>query len=149
MGAFGRLRVWRIDRLTDRQARRPHGRRARRIYGADDAHDFLWPSVLEALALAPDDRLLDAGCGGGAFLRHVLATVGCEATGVDHSRDMVRVARAKTPGARIVEGDVAALPFTDSAFTAVSSLSSTSPTPRRRSASSAGSSTPTAAAPRS
>ncbi len=122
MGILGRYRDWRVDRLTDRMARRPHGRRARATYGADDVHSFLWESVLEGLALRGDDRLLDAGCGGGAFLRHVLATVGCEATGLDHSRDMVRVASAKTRGARIVRADVAATPFADGEFTAVSSL---------------------------
>jgi ubiquinone/menaquinone biosynthesis C-methylase UbiE len=117
-----RFREWRIDRVTDRVARRPHGRKARATYGADDAHSFLWEPVLAALELAPDDRLLDVGCGGGAFLRHVLATVGCEATGVDHSRDMVRVARKKTPAARIVHGYADELPFSDRQFTAVSCL---------------------------
>jgi SAM-dependent methyltransferase len=118
----GRFRRRRVDRIADRAARRPHGRRARAVYGADDAHSFLWEPVLAALALASDDRLLDAGCGGGAFLRHVLATVGCEVTGVDHSRDMVRLARRKTPAARIEEADVASLPFADGEFTAVSSI---------------------------
>jgi SAM-dependent methyltransferase len=94
-----RFREWRIDRLTDRLARRPHGRRARATYGADDAHAFLWPPVLEALALQADDRLLDVGCGGGAFLRRARES-GCAIAGLDHSRDMVRVAHTKT-GARI------------------------------------------------
>ena len=76
-----RFREWRVDRFTDRLARRPYGRLARKTYGADDAHAFLWEPVLDALALEPDDRLLDVGCGGGAFLRHVRATVGCEAAG--------------------------------------------------------------------
>src|SRR5207249_3907051 len=97
-----RFREWRIDRRTDRIARRPHGRKARETYGAADAHSFLWEPVLEALALGSDDRLLDVGCGGGAFLRRARES-GCAITGLDHSRDMVRVARAKT-GARIELG---------------------------------------------
>jgi ubiquinone/menaquinone biosynthesis C-methylase UbiE len=52
----------------------------------------------------------------------VLATSGCAAAGLDHSRDMVRVARAKTPGARIVRGEVTALPFAVGELTAVSCL---------------------------
>ena len=112
-----RIREWRIDRLTDRLARRPHGRGARRTYGAPDAHSFLWPEVLGALRLTADDRLLDVGCGGGVFLRHARETTGCEAIGVDHSRDMVRLA---APDA--VYGKAEALPFADGAFTAVSSL---------------------------
>jgi SAM-dependent methyltransferase len=122
VGLAGRFGEWRIDRLTDRMARRPHGRRARRIYGAADAHAFLWEPVLAALALTPDDRLLDVGCGGGVFLRRALEA-GCSCTGLDHSRDMVRLARGTAGGAaRIVEGKAEAMPFADGAFTAVSCL---------------------------
>jgi len=112
-----RIREWRIDRLTDRLARRPHGRAARETYGAPDAHSFAWPAVLGALSLSGDDRLLDVGCGGGVFLRHARAETGCTAVGVDHSRDMVKLA---APDA--VYGKAEALPFGDGEFTAVSSL---------------------------
>ena len=40
-----RIREWRIDRMTDRVARRPHGRAARKTYGAEDAHSFAWEPV--------------------------------------------------------------------------------------------------------
>ncbi len=106
--------------MTDRIARRPHGRKARATYGAEDAHSFLWEPVLEALALGPDDRLLDVGCGGGAFLRRA-RECGCAVAGLDHSREMVRLARAKT-GARIELAEVTAMPFADGEFTAVSCL---------------------------
>ena len=66
------IREWRIDRMTDRVARRPHGRKARETYGAGDAHSFAWEPVLAALKLGADDRLLDVGCGGGVFLRHAV-----------------------------------------------------------------------------
>ena len=36
-----RIRDWRIDPTADRVARRPHGRRSRRVYGADDLHSFV------------------------------------------------------------------------------------------------------------
>jgi SAM-dependent methyltransferase len=117
MGLLERIREWRIDRMTDRVARRPHGRKARATYGAPDAHDFLWPAVLESLRLQPDDRLLDVGCGGGVFLRHARDTTGCAVTGVDHSREMVRLARPLA-----VLGEAEQLPFGDGEFTAVSSL---------------------------
>jgi SAM-dependent methyltransferase len=117
-----RLRDWRVDRLTDRMARRPHGRRARTIYGTQDVHSFLWEPVLAALALERDDRLLDVGCGGGVFLRRALET-GCAGAGLDHSRDMVRLAR-RTLGdaAPITQGKAEAMPFADGSFTAVSCL---------------------------
>jgi ubiquinone/menaquinone biosynthesis C-methylase UbiE len=115
-----RFREWRIDRMTDRVARRPHGRKAREVYGADDAHSFAWEPVLAALALGPGDRLLDVGCGGGVFLRRVLET-GCEAFGLDHSPEMVELAR-QTSGATIVEGSAEEIPFSAGEFTAVSCL---------------------------
>ncbi|HEV8249328.1 MAG TPA: methyltransferase domain-containing protein [Gaiellaceae bacterium] len=113
--------------MTDQVARRPHGPAARAVYGADDAHSFAWEPVLDALRLGPDDALLDIGCGGGVFLRRALET-GCRAVGLDHSRDMVRLAREKNAEAvlagrlRVVEGRAEALPFADGEFTAVSCL---------------------------
>jgi len=115
-----RFREWRIDRMTDRVARRPHGRKAREVYGADDVHSFAWEPVLGALALGPADRLLDVGCGGGVFLKRALET-GCDAVGLDHSPDMVALARA-TSGAPVVEGQAEDLPFADGEFTAVSCI---------------------------
>ena len=108
--------------MTDRVARRPHGRAARKTYGADDVHSWAWDPVLDALQLTPDDALLDVGCGGGVFLRRALET-GCGAVGVDHSKDMVQVAREITGGrAPIVQASAERLPFEQGAFTAVSSL---------------------------
>jgi SAM-dependent methyltransferase len=117
LNVFDRIREWRIDRMTDRIARRPHGRQARETYGSPTSHDFAWPQVLEALALGPGDRLLDVGCGGGVFLRHARAQTGCDVVGVDHSREMVKLAAPLA-----VYGQAEALPFADGEFTAVSSL---------------------------
>jgi SAM-dependent methyltransferase len=106
------------DWLTDRVARRPEGRRAREVYGAEDVHDFARRAILEALALGPDDRLLDVGCGGGLLLRDALAT-GATATGLDHSTEMVDLARERAPGAEVVLGSAERLPFGNRSFTAV------------------------------
>ena len=106
------------DWLTDRFARRPCGPRAREVYGADDVHDFARRAILDALTLGPDDRLLDVGCGGGLLLRDALAT-GARATGVDHSDEMVKLARERAPGADVVHASAAQLPFDDGSFTAV------------------------------
>ncbi len=108
--------------MTNRVARRPSGRRARTVYGAADVHSFAWEPVLEALQLTSDDLLLDVGCGGGVFLRRALQT-GCRSVGLDHSRDMVRLARQTTRGdAQIVHGSAEELPFEDGEFTAISCL---------------------------
>jgi ubiquinone/menaquinone biosynthesis C-methylase UbiE len=114
---LSRFKEWRIDRMTDRVARRPHGRAARETYGSPDAHSFAWPHVLDALALTRGDRLLDVGCGGGVFMRHAHEQTGARVTGVDHSRDMVELA-----GPDAVYGRAEELPFPDGSFTAVSSI---------------------------
>jgi SAM-dependent methyltransferase len=122
-----RFREWRIDRMTDRIARRPHGSGARAVYGAPDVHSFAWEPVLGALGLGPDDVLLDVGCGGGVFLRRALET-GCVAVGLDHSREMVRLARETNAEAvregrlRVMEGRAEELPFGDGEFTAASCI---------------------------
>jgi SAM-dependent methyltransferase len=106
------------DWLTDRVARRPEGRRAREVYGADDTHDFARHAILDALALEPEDRLLDVGCGGGLLLRDALA-LGAAVTGLDHSEEMVRLARERAPEAEVVLGSAERLPFGDASFTAI------------------------------
>jgi SAM-dependent methyltransferase len=104
--------------LTDRVARRPSGSRARQVYGAEDVHDFARRAILDALALGPGDRLLELGCGGGLLLRDALAA-GASATGIDHSEEMVELARQRAPGAEVVLAKAERLPFADDAFSAV------------------------------
>jgi SAM-dependent methyltransferase len=106
------------DWLTDRVARRPAGRRAREVYGADDVHDFARSAILAALKLRPEDRLLEIGCGGGLLLRDALA-LGAAATGLDHSPEMVRLAGDRAPGAEVVLGSAEQLPFEEGSFTAL------------------------------
>jgi ubiquinone/menaquinone biosynthesis C-methylase UbiE len=81
-------------------------------------HDFARRAILAALALTPGDRLLELGCGGGWLLRDALAA-GARATGLDHSEDMVALARENAPGAEVVLGRAERLPFSDDAFTAI------------------------------
>jgi SAM-dependent methyltransferase len=106
------------DWLPDRVARRPSGSRARDVYGAEEAHDFARRATLDALRLRQDDELLELGCGGGLLLRDALAT-GASATGLDHSEEMVELARRRAPGARVVLGRAESLPFVNDEFTAV------------------------------
>lgn len=107
------------DWLTDRVARRPTGSRAREVYGAEDVHDFARRAILDALDLGPEDRLLEIGCGGGLPLRDALAAGAVAATGLDHSEEMVRLARERAPGAEVVRGSAEELPFAERTFTAV------------------------------
>jgi SAM-dependent methyltransferase len=105
------------DWLTDRVARRPAGQRARETYGADGVHDFARRAILDALELRTGDRLLELGCGGGLLLRDALAA-GASATGIDHSEEMVGLARERAPGAEVLFGSADQLPFREASFTA-------------------------------
>ncbi len=106
------------DWVTDRVARRPTGDRAREVYGADDVHSFARRAILDALRLGPDDRLLEIGCGGGLLLRDA-AACGAAVTGIDHSEEMVGLARERAPAADVRVASAEALPFADNEFTAV------------------------------
>jgi SAM-dependent methyltransferase len=104
--------------LTDRVARRPSGSRARAVYGADDVHGFARSAILAALALDTNDHLLELGCGGGLLLREALAS-GATASGIDHSEEMVALARDRAPGADVRLASAEKLPFADESFSAV------------------------------
>ena len=106
------------DWLTDRVARRPSGRRAREVYGADAVHDFARRAILHVLALGEGDHLLEIGCGGGLLLREALAR-SARVTGLDHSEEMVKLARNRAPRAGVVHAKAEALPFADQRFTAL------------------------------
>lgn len=74
-------------------------------------------AAVEVLALGPDDRFLDLGCGLGAGLEYALAT-GAEVAGIDPSPSMVRKAAERVPNATVREGSAESIPFPDGSFTA-------------------------------
>ncbi len=111
------------DWETDRRARRPSGQQARDVYAEPVFHRPNFRMLLEKLALTPDDYLLEVGSGGGALMRDALRS-GCRAKAIDHSEDMVRLARELNSDAvaegrlEVFEASADHLPFADNTFTA-------------------------------
>ena len=66
-------------------------------------------------------RLVDIGCGNGAFLtKYATISPGTKLSGLDLSHEMVMRSRERLPEADIVEGDAENMPFEDKSFDAVS-----------------------------
>ncbi len=75
-----------------------------------------WDEELHALertlAALPPVRTLDVACGTGFLTQHLRGDVG----GLDQSESMLDVARARMPGAELVQADALPLPFPDASF---------------------------------
>jgi len=110
------------DWITDRKARRPSGPQARAYYRDPLYHRPNFKAILNVLGLTQDDYLLEVGCGGGAFLEEALKS-GCKAAAIDHSSEMVKLARQANHEAiarnrlEIREGNADSLPYPDGTFT--------------------------------
>jgi SAM-dependent methyltransferase len=110
------------DWITNRRARCPSGPQARAFYRDPLYHRPNFKAILKVLGLKDDDYLLEVGCGGGAFLEDALRS-GCKAAAIDHSSDMVRLAREVNHEAinqnrlEIREGEADSIPYPDGTFT--------------------------------
>jgi SAM-dependent methyltransferase len=106
----------------DVTARKPSGWLGKLMYRKPVGHYGFFRVAIEYLQLQPEDIFLEIGCGGGVLLDMALQTVE-RACGIDHSPDMVELARQKNAQAlsegraEIVEGDVRALPWDRNRFT--------------------------------
>ena len=74
--------------------------------------------MLDALAVGPGTRFLDACCGPG-YVAAEAARRGAAATGIDFAAAMVEEARQRFPGVGFESGDAEALDFADGSFDAV------------------------------
>ena len=81
---------------------------------SDEAARTDLPFLLSALALPPGARVLDLCCGAGRYAR-ALADAGYHVVGVDLSKDLLRMARARSRGKsiRYLRADMRHLPLAD------------------------------------
>ncbi len=96
---------------------------------ADIYQDFFVPAlfgqwagpICDAAKIGPGDSVLDVACGTGVVAREAFARVGSSGsvTGLDINPGMLAVARSSSSSIAWQEADVAALPFADSLFDAV------------------------------
>jgi ubiquinone/menaquinone biosynthesis C-methylase UbiE len=92
------------------------------MYANPRAHYRAFHLTLDKLALKPGDIFLEIGCGGGVLLNMALESV-THAKAIDHSPDMVRIARDMNKEAlsvgrvEIIRGDAESLPWDDHSFT--------------------------------
>lgn len=83
----------------------------------------LYEEGIRRAGVAARHRVLDVGCGTGVFLRAV-ADLGARPHGLDASRALLRVARARVPEAELRVGDAELLPFDDDSFDVVTGFNS-------------------------
>jgi len=77
--------------------------------------------ALAVAEVAPGARVLDVGCGTGRWLRRYLS-LGLDATGIDATPQMLRVARTRGTTASLTAGEANHLPFRDGEFDVVSDV---------------------------
>jgi SAM-dependent methyltransferase len=82
-----------------------------------------YEAALERSGLEQDWRVLDVGCGAGAFLR-LVADRGAEPSGIDASEALIAFARERLPEADLRVGEMEELPWEDDRFDLVSGFNS-------------------------
>ncbi len=95
-----------------------------RIHAVEEQH--WWHRGMREIELAflrrrlsPGGRLLDAGCGTGAFLRFLFdRRAVASAAGIDLSPEAVELARKRVPEAELAVASLTHLPFADESFDA-------------------------------
>ena len=109
-------------------------------FAAGDDYDVFLPEAkvriidgfVRLSGLGPGARVIDMGCGSGAFTG-LLAAHGYKACGLDISPELIRLARRKFPDIDFFEGDAESTPFAAETFDGalLSGLAHHFPDPRR------------------
>jgi SAM-dependent methyltransferase len=90
---------------------------------SEDQQVPTYEAALERVDLKPGQRVLDIGCGVGAFLR-LVADRGAEPFGLDASEALIELARERLPEADLRVGEMEALPYQQGTFDLVTGFNS-------------------------
>jgi SAM-dependent methyltransferase len=90
---------------------------------SEDLQRPTYEAALERTGLEPGWRVLDVGCGAGAFLCSV-ADGGAEPSGIDASAALIEFARRRLPTAELRVGEMEDLPWDDDTFDLVTGFNS-------------------------
>jgi ubiquinone/menaquinone biosynthesis C-methylase UbiE len=121
------MSVWR-EKFIDSTARKPAGNWARKNYKEPKAHYKAFFKSMDLLEPDASDHYLEIGCGGGVFL-NMVAQRAARACGLDHSPDMVRLAKETNKYAiaqgkvEVRQGDAEKLPWPEGSFTCTANTS--------------------------
>ena len=114
-----------ISNAMQQQGAKPHGFFGRMIgIMMNRGHKDVYRWGLDKLGSVRSKTVLDLGCGGGAVLNMVSKSTR-KACGVDHSEEMIRLARQKNrkaDNAEIKCASVLDIPYPNSAFDAVTAF---------------------------
>jgi SAM-dependent methyltransferase len=83
----------------------------------------VYKKILNKSRLAGGASILDIGCGSGLFLKMAEAKGAC-ITGIDLSDALLKIARERNPSAKLLNQDMADLPFEDQSFDLVTGFNS-------------------------
>jgi SAM-dependent methyltransferase len=90
---------------------------------SEDQQVPTYEEALRHVVLEPGQRVLDVGCGVGAFLR-LVADRGAEPFGIDASEPLLELARRRLPLADLRVGEMEHLPWEDDSFDVVTGFNS-------------------------
>ena len=91
-------------------------------YANDDWLEMVAGAARRA-RLTRQSRVLEIGCGSGAFLYALRAIVGCPVAGIDYSESLIRSALKHVPEGEFVVSEAVDIPFPNSFFDAIFSHS--------------------------
>lgn len=99
------------------------GARAQDWAATEDRQLPTYEEAIRRVGLGAGQRVLDIGCGSGAFLR-AAADRGARAFGPDASEGLIEIARGRVPEADVRVGDMQFLPYDDDSFDVVTGFNS-------------------------